>query len=396
MLYQLTEAGYQAYLVGGGARHLLLQQHPKEIDIATDATPEQVKAVFSNCRLIGRRFRLAHVYFGREIIEVATFRSAQPSHHTQHQTDSGMILRDNAYGSIEEDALRRDFTINALYYNIRDFSVIDYADGVADLQAGVIRLLGDPATRYREDPVRMLRAARFAAKLGFHLAQETEAPLWTLAYLLKEVPPARLFEEIQKLFMGGTAQACFSQLRHYGLFQALFPQTESCLQESTTALALLEQGLRNTDQRIKAAQGATPAFLFAVFLWAPVQQRFAQLQKEGLSDFPAIHQAASEVLEQQLQQISLPRRFSVVTRNIWVLQLRLPQIRGKRPLRLLAHPSFRAAYDFLLLRTQAGEGDQALADWWTDFQQDKAPIQKAPKARQNGRSQRNRKDKAPS
>lgn len=380
MLYRLKDAGYQAHLVGGGVRDLLLGREPKDFDVATDATPEQVREVFRNCRLIGRRFRLAHVHFGDEIIEVATFRAAHAEPDPDHQTDNGMLLRDNVYGDIEEDALRRDFTVNALYYNIQDFSVIDYAGGMEDLEAGVLRLMGDPETRYREDPVRMLRAVRFAAKLGFVLDQATEDPIWEIGDLLQDVPPARLFEEMLKLFLSGTGAAAFEKLRHYNLFGQLFPDTEAALaqQENEFPHTLVLQGLLNTDERVLSGKPVTPAFLFAVLLWEPVRQRCLALQEQDMAPYPALQQAANEVLDRQLQQVSLPRRFSTPMREIWSLQSRFENTRGKRPQRLIAHPRFRAAYDFLQLRAQAGEEDPTLAEWWRDFQESGNP---APAAR---------------
>ncbi len=372
VLYRLKKSGYQAYLVGGGVRDLLLGREPKDFDVATDATPEQVKAVFRNCRLIGRRFRLAHVRFGREIIEVATFRSA--NFGKMQQSANGMVLDDNQYGTIEEDALRRDFTVNALYYNIADFSVVDYSTGMEDLKAGRLRLLGDPETRYREDPVRMLRAARFAAKLGFNVDPETEAPISRLAYLLGEVPPARLFEECLKLFISGHAVASFEKLRHYGLFDQLFPQTEEALnhEEHEFPLTLVFKGLENTDRRLAADKPVTPAFLFAVLLWEPLRRMAERLEREeGLPPYPAIQQAAGWVIARQVQRVAIPRRFTTPMREIWSLQPRFLHTRGKRPARLLAHPRFRAAYDFLLLRSEAGEADPTLAAWWTRYQEER-------------------------
>lgn len=372
VLYRLKAAGYQSYLVGGGVRDLLLGREPKDFDVATDATPEQVKEVFRNCRLIGRRFRLAHVHFGREIIEVATFRSMQDaSGPGDRETENGMLVRDNIYGTIEEDALRRDFTINALYYNIEDFSVVDYAGGLADLQAGVLRLLGDPDTRYREDPVRMLRAIRFAAKLGFVINPACEKPLFEMGYLLQSVPAARLFEEVLKLFMAGVALHSFEKLRHYGLFGELFPETEQCLthEDHEFPITFVIRGMHNTDSRIREGKPVTPAFLFAVLLWEPVRQLFERLRAGGEPPLPAMQQAGSEILVNQLKRVSLPKRFSIPMREIWNLQHRFEQRAGKRPHRLLTHPRFRAAYDFLLLRAEAGEVDQALADWWTAFQE---------------------------
>ena len=376
VLYRLKSAGYEAHLVGGGVRDLLLGREPKDFDIATDASPEQVRDVFRNSRLIGRRFRLAHVQFGREIIEVATFRAGQDDMESaeQHQTDEGMLLRDNVYGNIQQDALRRDFTVNALYYNISDFSIIDYAGGVEDLKNGVLRMLGDPETRYREDPVRMLRAVRFAAKLGFRVSAETEGPIFEYASLLAEVPAARLFEEVLKLFLGGTAVGGFEKLRHYGLFGQLFPDTDACLAEldHEFPLTLVLKGLENTDNRIREEKPVTPAFLFAVLLWEPVRRRAEQLQANDVPPYQATQQAAGEVLSRQLERVSLPRRFSTPMQEIWVLQSRFTQTRGKRPLKLLTHPRFRAAYDFMLLRASAGEADPELAAWWTDFQEGNA------------------------
>jgi len=370
VLYRLKSAGYQAHLVGGGVRDLLLGREPKDFDVATDASPEQVRQVFRNCRLIGRRFRLAHVHFGREIIEVATFRAGSDGDEaTNRQTDEGMLLRDNVYGNIEQDALRRDFSVNALYYNIADFSIIDYAGGVEDLNAGVLRLLGDPETRYREDPVRMLRAVRFAAKLGFRIAPETEQPIRELAPLLAEVPAARLFEEVLKLFLAGTAVGAFEKLRQYGLFAELFPATESCLEqlEHEFPLTLVIKGLENTDSRVLADKPVTPAFLFGVLLWEPVRRRAAELEAAGEAPYQALQRATGELMPQQIERVSLPRRFSTPMQEIWTLQARFRNTRGKRPNRLLSHPRFRAAYDFLLLRASAGEADPELAAWWTAF-----------------------------
>ena len=394
VLYRLRSAGFQAHLVGGGVRDLLLGREPKDFDVATDALPEQVKDVFRNCRLVGRRFRLAHVQFGREIIEVATFRAGQDGDEVpEHQTDEGMLLRDNVYGTIEQDALRRDFSVNALYYNIEDFSIIDYANGVEDLKNGVLRLLGDPETRYREDPVRMLRAARFAAKLGFRIDDDTAAPIAQLASLLREVPPARLFEETLKLFLAGTAVSCFEKLRQYGLFAHLFPDTEVCLSrlEHEFPLTLVLKGLENTDARVREDKPVTPAFLFAVMMWEPVRQGTEALQAHGIAPLQAIQQSAAEVISRQLACVSLPRRFSAPMQEIWTLQPRFQFTRGKRPQRLLAHPRFRAAYDFLLLRAAAGEADPELAEWWTEFQDGHVePVAEDAKPSRSGRRRRGR------
>lgn len=369
VLYRLKKSGYQAYLVGGSVRDMLLGREPKDFDVATDATPEQVKAAFGNCRLIGRRFRLAHVRFGREIIEVATFRSMQ--FQQGEQSANGMVLRDNEYGTIEEDALRRDFTVNALYYNIADFSVVDYTSGAADLEAGLLRLLGEPETRYREDPVRMLRAVRFAAKLGFNIEAETEAPIPRLAHLLRDVPSARLYEEVLKLFISGYAVSCFEKLRHYDLFAEIFPQTDEALshEEHEFPLTLVLKGLENTDKRLAQEKPVTPAFLFAVLLWEPLRRMAEDFETEGAAPYAAIQEAASTVIERQVKRVAIPRRFSTPMREIWSLQPRFHNTKGKRPHRLLSHPRFRAGYDFLLLRADSGEADPELAAWWTRFQE---------------------------
>lgn len=401
VLYRLKSAGYQAHLVGGGVRDLLLGREPKDFDVATDASPEEVREVFRNSRLIGRRFRLAHVQFGREIIEVATFRAGQDTQQAeQHQTDEGLLLRDNVYGTIEQDALRRDFTVNALYYNIADFSIIDYWGGVEDLDNGVLRLLGDPETRYREDPVRMLRAVRFAAKLGFRVDPGTESPIPEFAPLLADIPPARLFEETLKLFLGGTAVGSFEKLRQYGLFAQLFPDTDACLAEldHEFPLTLVLQGLENTDSRIREDKPVTPAFLFAVLLWEPVRRLAEELETGDVAPYQAIQKAAAEVISRQLKSVSLPRRFSTPMQEIWTLQTRFAQTRGKRPLKLMSHPRFRAAYDFMLLRAASGEADTELAQWWTDYQEGNAdapaPTESRPAGRRSRRGGRRRRRKA--
>jgi poly(A) polymerase len=375
VLYRLKDAGYQGHLVGGGVRDLLLGREPKDFDVGTDAHPDEVRQLFRNCRLIGRRFRLAHVMFGREIIEVATFRALQEAaagdNAARHIDDEGRIVRDNVYGSIGEDAYRRDFTVNALYYNISDFSVIDYVGGMADLEAGVLRLIGDPQERYREDPVRMLRAVRFATKLGFRIHAGSEQPIMELAPLLGDIPPARLFDEMLKLFMGGCALSTFEALRHYNLFGQLFPLTEQTLthEEEHFPLTLINRGMENTDTRIQQGKPVTPAFLFALFLWEPVRERARQLEAEGQNAAQALQHAGSQIIAEQAKVMAMPKRYSLPMREIWMLQLRLERKGGKRSLRILSHPRFRAAYDFLLLRAEAGEVDRELGEWWTDFQE---------------------------
>jgi poly(A) polymerase len=371
VLYKLKQEGFAAHLVGGGVRDLLLGHEPKDFDVATNATPEQVRAVFRNCRLIGRRFRLAHVHFGRDIVEVATFRGtgADDTEADRH-IENGMILRDNVYGTIEEDALRRDFTVNALYYDIGTFSLIDYTGGLADLRGGRLRLIGDPVQRYREDPARMLRAVRFACKLGFSIEPETERPLFELSYLLADIAAARLFDELLKLFQAGYALDCFEKLRHYGLFGHLFPDTEACLarEDQSFPITFVSRGLRRTDERVQEGKPVTAFFLFAILLWEPVRRRYEQLAASGKHEIDAIYQASEEICARQHLRVAIPKRISLPMREIWSFQPRLGQREGKRPHRLMGDPRFRAAYDFLLLRAEAGEADPELAEWWTRFQ----------------------------
>ncbi|MCC5857003.1 MAG: polynucleotide adenylyltransferase PcnB [Ectothiorhodospiraceae bacterium] len=379
VLYRLKNAGFQAYLVGGGVRDLSLGREPKDFDVATDARPEQVKALFRNCRLIGRRFRLAHVHFGPEIIEVATFRALHDPADGELEGDvaleDGRIVRDNVYGTVEEDALRRDFTMNSLYYNIHDFSVVDFANGMADLQAGLVRMIGDPEQRYREDPVRMLRAVRFAAKLGFRIEAHSAEPIPRMAGLLEHIPQARLFDEVLKLFMAGQGAETFEMLRHYRLFEYLFPDTDRLLDtdEHGTWIRFINAALRNTDQRIAEDKPVTPAFLFAALLWPVVEEEKQRLIEEEEETEPqAIQLASSLVISNQVQRVAIPKRFSLPMREIYLLQprlLRYGMTPAKRAQRLLGHPRFRAAYDFLLLRSEVGNAPVELAQWWTDFQQ---------------------------
>ncbi len=377
VLYRLHNSGYQAYLVGGCVRDALLGQEPKDFDVTTDATPEQIKELFRNCRLIGRRFRLAHIVFGREIIEVATFRghhenSPDEQSKVSKHSDKGQLLRDNVFGSIEEDAQRRDFTINAMYYNIADHSISDFAGGMQAIKNKEIALIGDPETRYREDPVRMLRAVRFAAKLNMHIAPKSAEPIKRLAPLMANIPPARLFEEVLKLFLSGQGLHTYKLLNEFHLFEPLFPQLAPLLtQPESRECRFVEQVLTNTDNRINTGQRVTPAFIFAAFMWYPLEERCQQLMVEGgLNHFDAFNLALNDVLHRQVQRIMIPKRFTAPIREIWQLQNRLPKRYGRRAYQLLEHPKFRAAYDFLLLRGQI-EGGQLfeLAEWWTDFQE---------------------------
>nr|WP_317986196.1 polynucleotide adenylyltransferase PcnB [Celerinatantimonas diazotrophica] len=378
VLYRLHKAGYEAYLVGGGVRDLLLGKKPKDFDVTTNATPDEVKKLFRNCRLVGRRFRLAHILFGREIIEVATFRGhhdESENDNKQHlQSDQGMLLRDNVYGSLDEDAERRDFTINALYYNIADFSLIDFANGLKDIQEKRIALIGPPDTRYHEDPVRMLRAVRFAVKLGFNISHSTGEPIHRLSGLLRDIPAARLFEECLKMFLAGEGKNTFLGLKEHGLLIPLFPQLKPLLAsggEHSTTLEFITAALESTDRRVRNEQRVTPAFIFAAILYPVLEIRIQELLTElSLPSTDALAMAMNQVLATQCKSIAIPRRFTSAIREIWELQGRLTRRQGKRAQRCFEHPRFRAAYDFLELRAKTS-GDKELLDlvqWWTQFQ----------------------------
>lgn len=370
VLYRLNEAGYEAFLVGGAVRDLLLGGHPKDFDIATNATPEQVRGLFRNCRLIGRRFRLAHVVFGQEIVEVATFRGIGEEGNADRHVVDGRIVRDNVYGTIEEDAIRRDFRVNALYYNIADFSVRDYVGGMADLERKELHLIGEPELRYREDPVRMLRAVRLAAKLGFRIDDSAERPFAKLGQLLCDAAPARLFDESLKLFLSGHGVASFRELDRSGLLQFVFPATAAALRREHGAefRRLVERGLANTDQRVQAGKSVTPAFLFALLLWGGVRERAERAIVSGSDVLHAWSHAADAVIQEQAARVAIPRRFSLVMEEIWALQPRFEQRMKKRVLRLLGHPRFRAAYDFLVVRGEADPALAELAHWWEQAQ----------------------------
>ncbi|MDB6007784.1 MAG: poly(A) polymerase [Gammaproteobacteria bacterium] len=435
VLYKLRDAGFMAFLVGGCVRDLLIGLEPKDFDVATDALPEQVKRLFRNCRLVGRRFRLAHVFFGREIIEVATFRAASaPSQGEEPLPDAdpedgeaaelddpeleaetlggtpldggvdvraengsradnggaviganassdaltermfdetGRILRDNVYGTIDADVWRRDFTANSLYYNIADFSVWDYCDGVEDVRARKLKLIGDPETRFREDPVRMLRAARFEAKLGFTIDAATAEPIARLRDLLGGVPPARLFDETLKLFLGGHGERSFDVLRRRGLLAALLPTVDAYLAAHPGSLVekLLVQGLRNTDSRVQADKPVTPTFLFALLLYGPIAGIIEATPPERWHELGTILDACDLAARQAQTNVAIPKRFSLGVREMFGLQPRLEHPRGRRALRVLEHPRFRAAYDLLLLRAQHGLAPDEMAQWWTRIQE---------------------------
>lgn len=374
VLYRLHGAGFDAYLVGGGVRDLLLNHTPKDFDIATNATPEQIRQLFRNCRLIGRRFRLAHIMFGRDVIEVATFRGhhQEINQHIAAQSEAGMLLRDNVYGTIDEDAERRDFTVNAMYYNIADYSIHDYAGGIEDLDDKLIRLIGDPQTRYREDPVRMLRAIRFAVKLDFDIEEDTAAPIETLAPLLKEIPSARLYEESLKMLQSGHGLETYHLMREYNLFQPLFPQVAEYFSEdySSQTEQMLDLVLDSTDLRIEDGKRINPAFMFAAFLWYPMVTIAEQLMaSKALNFYDAVMEASNDILDQVVKSIAIPRRHTTTIREIWQMQLRLPRRNGKRAFRLLELNKFRAGFDFLEMRGEIEGGDvQKLAKWWQTFQ----------------------------
>ncbi|MCC4604405.1 polynucleotide adenylyltransferase PcnB [Xanthomonas campestris pv. badrii] len=370
VLYRLRESGFGAYLVGGAVRDLLVGGHPKDFDVATSATPEEVKALFRNCRLIGRRFRLAHVVFGREIIEVATFRANVDDGSGDRELDNGRLVRDNVYGTIEDDAIRRDFTCNALYYAIEDFSVRDYCGGFEDVQARLMKLIGDPELRYQEDPVRMLRAVRLAAKLNFEIEAGTAEPIPRLAGLLSEAAPARLFEEILKLFLSGHGVASFEGLERYGLLGALFPESAAALKSNRSGAlrAMVLEGLRNTDARVANDEPVSPAFLFALLLWPAFCRTLMGLQAQGVQPEDAQRRAADRVTLHQLERVALPRRFSLPMQEIWLLQTRFSSRQRKRVFRTLSHPRFRAAFDFLALRQFASPDHAADVEFWREAQ----------------------------
>ncbi|WP_432763224.1 polynucleotide adenylyltransferase PcnB [Echinimonas agarilytica] len=374
VMYRLNKQGFEAYLVGGGVRDLLLGQQPKDFDIVTNARPEQVKKLFHNCRLIGRRFRLAHIMFGREIIEVATMRGHHDdskSNQVSKLDDAGMIVRDNVYGTIEEDAERRDFTINAIYYSIADYSLLDFANGIDAINNRRIEIIGDPVERYREDPVRMIRAVRFATKLDMTIEPRTADPIHDLAHLLGSIPAARLFDEICKLLLAGKAEENFQMLREFGLLEALFPDLVTFLDSDATEAdeAFILAALRNTDERVNNDQSVTPAFIYAAMLWPLVEFNARELATESeLGPSEAFQIAASEVLDRQQKRTAVPKRFSLVSRDIWSLQLRLPNRQGKRAEKLSTHPKIRAAFDFLLLRGEVYGGElKPLAEWWQQY-----------------------------
>lgn len=386
--------------MGGSVRDLLLGKTPKDFDVATNATPNQVKQLFRNGRIIGRRFKLVHVIFHRDVIEVATFRGSESLDENQLTNEQGMLIRDNVYGRFDEDAWRRDFTVNSLYYAIDDASIVDFTGGFSDIQERIIRIIGKAETRYQEDPVRMLRAIRFSAKLHFTLAPETAEPLSRLSHLIRHVSSSRLFDEMTKIYQCGEAETVQCLLMEHGLFAQLFPQTAASLQNTEHPVnALLGLALENTDKRIRDNKPITPAFLFAVLLWFPLIDEAGRLQKnQELPPLTAFEKAMYTVIHDQNQIIAIPKRFTQIMREMWLLQFRFSRRYGNRAYALLQHPRFRAAYDFFALRALAGDESIELAEWWTKFQDaipEKQEEMLALLAEQSPKKPRRRKPKNP-
>jgi len=395
----LRDAGFAAYVVGGAVRDLLLGIAPKDFDIATDARPEEVKPLFRRALIIGRRFRLVHVMIGGETVEVSTFRSADPD--TSEKDEHGRVLRDNVFGTQEEDARRRDFTVNALYFDPSTEEVVDFHGGLADLKKRVLRVIGDPETRYREDPVRMLRAVRLAAKLGLTLDAATRRPIAEMGPLMERVPPARLFDEMLKLLLSGHASACLRQLREVGLHKGLLPLLDVIL-EQPLGERFVTLALAQTDERVLAERPVSPAFLFAALLWHEVLAASKARQARGERAIPALEAAMDEVLEVQCEKLAITRKLTATMREVWSMQPRFEGRSGSRAYRLLEHPRFRMAYDFLALRAASGEVPAELEAWWRAFQSADSESRKAmllpdtgPRKRRRRRRGRGRPDAAP-
>jgi poly(A) polymerase len=388
----LKDAGHEAYVVGGAVRDLLVGLRPKDFDVATDATPEQVKALFRRAFIIGRRFRLVHVVFGRgrehEVIEVSTFRAyldasaaeqVEGNEKTskaeiadkQHVVDaSGRVLRDNVWGPQLEDAARRDFTINAMYYDPVSRIVVDYHGGFADSRARVLRMIGDPETRYREDPVRIVRVIRFAAKLGFAIDPATERPIRKMAALLANVPASRLFDEMIKLLQTGHSIASVEQLKKHGLDRGVFPVLDAVLAQAAVnpeRQTFVRLALENTDRRVADGRSVVPSFMLACMLWHDVQERWRALKTQGEAPFPALQQAVDAVFDARIGDISGRGKLAADMREIWLMQPRFERRTPQSASALIGQPRFRAGYDFLRLRADAGEIAAELADWWEDY-----------------------------
>ena len=392
VISRLQDHGFQAYLVGGCIRDLLLRKIPKDFDIATDAHPEEVRELFRNSRIIGKRFRIVHVRFGREIIEVTTFRGPHADEYDDNHSDSGMTLNDNIYGTFEEDVFRRDFTMNAIYYEPQEEEIIDLANGTADIENQIIKTIGDPTGRLREDPVRMLRATRFQAKLGFGLESDLQSSIRSLGYLIQDVPPARLFEEVLKLFLSGYGTAAFDSMIENDIYGWLFPDSQRSMESHATE-ELVRLALTSTDQRIAKKMPVTPAFIYAAVLWYPFVEEKKRLEQEEGMTHDAAHEAANNMISKQQLFTSIPKRFSGPMRDIWFLQSRLPSRFGQKPDRIMEHKRFRAAYDFLLLREQSGEETGRLGEWWTEYQEATEERKVAMKQSSNNGRPRKRKRK---
>lgn len=360
----LQEAGFKAFVVGGAVRDLLLGVKPKDFDIATNATPEEVKKLFRRAFIIGRRFQIVHVMFGQDLLEVTTFRGRGSDNAPKDE--HGRVLRDNNFGPQHEDAERRDFTINAMYYDPATQTVLDYHGGIEDIRAKILRIIGQPEARYREDPVRMLRVVRFAAKLQFTIEPATRAPIPVMAPLINNVPAARVFDEMLKLLMSGHALACLKELRAAGLHHGLLPLLDVVL-EQPIGMKFVTLALESTDTRVKAGKGVSPGFLFASLLWHQVLEKWNAYRAAGEAPIPALHLAADDVLDNQTDKLALQRRIATDMRDIWAMQPRFERRTGKSPYKLLEHPRFRAGFDFLLLRCESGELDAEVGNWWATF-----------------------------
>ena len=405
----LHHHGYEAYVVGGAVRDLLLGLRPKDFDVATDAYPEEVHRIFRRSRLIGKRFKLVHVLFGEETVEVSTFRARTATETEKHGRDRlderdhvvdehGRVVRDNIYGTREDDAIRRDFTINALYYDPANETILDYHNGLRDLQRKSVRIIGDARARYREDPLRMLRAVRFAAKAGFSIDERTRKPVRELAHLLENVPPSRVYEEMQKLLLSGHAATGLRQLRREGLHHGLLPLLDVIF-EQPMGERFVQLALEQTDARVRSGKSVSPAFLFAALLWHEVLAAWKKAEQRGLRPIPALFEAMDTVLDIQTDKLAIPRRFTVVMKEIWALQPRLEQRSGRRPFALLANERFRAGFDFLVLRSASGEAPEELSQWWEKFQQageaERQAMLMAPQPGEHRRRRRRRKSALP-
>lgn len=368
---KLLKANYQAYLVGGCVRDLLLGITPKDFDVATNARPEQICKLFKHSRLIGRRFQIVHVYFEREFIEVSTFRAIadQSQQNTTTEYDNGQLVRDNTFGTIEEDAQRRDFSVNALYYDLEHAEVLDFCNGIKDIDAKILRIIGHPETRYKEDPVRILRALRFRAKLNLEIEEETSNAIKPLGYLLLDISKARLFDEVIKLFHSGYAANCFYELEHYDLLKRIFPAAAHTLKNDEQFRNFINFAIDNTDSRINIGKSVNPAFIFAVLLWRSYTQQLQHCIKDDMPRYESLWEAGRLTVANQSMITAIPKRFLIAICEIWKLQDRFQRVRGKKIFQLLGHPRFRAAYDFMCLRAQAGELELSEAEWWTQIQE---------------------------